>query len=328
MENKILDLNKIFLYETETGKISVEVKVEKETIWLNMNQISKLFEKDKSVISRHLKNIFEEGELEKSSVVAFFATTAQDKKTYNVEFYNLDAILSVGYRVNSKKGTQFRKWATAILNEYLVKGYALNESKISKEKIQELQETINFLSKNLLKQAFTEDNSQKILELIQEYIKTWSTLLEYDENRLGNQENFEKQNLVELDYDGVTQSIEEFKKELIKNQEASDLFGKLRDDGLKSILANIFQTFDGIPLYNSNIERAACLLYFVVKNHPFVDGNKRTGAFLFILFLKESKIDTENISQSSLTAITLLIAISDPKEKDLMIQLVIKLITL
>ncbi|MCE2991458.1 MAG: virulence protein RhuM/Fic/DOC family protein [Candidatus Jidaibacter sp.] len=318
--------NELYIYQSEDGEIVVDVRLKQETLWLSLNQIAQLFGRDKSVISKHLKRIFEQEELERNSVVAFFATTASDGKSYQVEYFNLDAILSVGYRVNSKQGIRFRKWASNVLNEYLTKGYSINNKKLTQSKAQEIIAAIDIMSSALLNQELVNDMGRGIIEMIQEYAKTWAILLEYDEDRLNELEVENSTPLSDWDYLEASSLVKSFKDELIKKGEASKLFGIERDGMFKSILSNISQTFDSIPLYKTNSERAAYTLYYIIKDHPFVDGNKRIACLLFIYFLKKTQIKTSDINPNTLTTIALLVAESNPSNKDIMIKLINRLL--
>lgn len=318
--------NQIVIYELESGEAVVDVLLEKETLWLSLNQLAVLFDRDKSVISRHLKNIFHEGELERDSVVAKYATTASDHKTYEVEHFNLDAILSVGYRVNSKRGTQFRRWASRILQTHLVKGYSFNEQRFSLQKIKELEGAFDLLSQTLVNQSLVNDVGVHVINIIHKYAKTWRTLLEYDEDRILVKSKQGAEELIELNPEEVLVSIAALKKELTNIGEASQLFGLERNDMLKGILGSLSQTFDQIPVYPTNVERASHLLYFIIKDHPFCDGNKRIACFLFLIFLSKTTINWTKMVNNSLIALALLVAESQPFQKDVMIKLITKLI--
>lgn len=318
--------SQIAIFTNKDGSVRVDVKLEGDTLWVSLNQLVELFGRDKSVISRHLKKIFNDRELDEEAVVAKYATTAKDGKTYQVDYYNLDMIISIGYRVNSKRAIEFRRWASEILKDYLVKGYSINSQKVTVEKINELQQAIELLSATLINQKLVGLKGEEILLLIKRYAKTWDILVKYDEDRLeipnGSQSDIE-----ELSYDFVILAIKSIKKNLHSRGESVGLFGNEKDSSLRGILGNIHQTFDGNDLYQTLEEKAAHLIYFLIKNHPFSDGNKRIGCFLFLLFLQQNKHILLNIpSPEALTAIALLIAESNPKQKDLIIKLVINLI--
>ena len=316
----------LVIFKTDANDIYVDVKLEQDTVWLNLNQLSQLFERDKSVISRHLKNIFNEEELEQNSVVANFATTAADEKIYQVEYYNLDAIISVGYRVNSKRGTQFRQWASKLLKEHLVQGYSLNQQRLYEKGIDDLRRAMDLLSQTLQRQSLVHEVGHHAIEIINHYAKTWHLLLAYDENRLSSPTTLTESTQT-LDYEKALAAIDDLKETLMEKGEATPLFGQQRDTHLQAILETIHQTFAEVFLYPSCEERAAHLLYFVIKDHPFVDGNKRIGSFLFLLYLQSQNASLKQIDDLTLVALALLIAESDPKDKDLMVKLTMNLIT-
>ena len=321
-------IDQIVIFTNKDGNVRVDVKLETEMVWLTQSQIAELFEKERSVVTKHIRNILKEGELDES-VCAKFAHTSSDGKVYKTSYYNLDMIISVGYRVNSKRGIEFRRWANEILKDYLIKGYSINSQKITADKIGELQQTIELLSNTLINQKLVDSEGEEILLVIKNYTKTWDILIKYDEDRLGipNSKQSDAESIKELSYDSAISAIKSIKQELRTKGESVELFGNEKDDSLKGILANIYQTFDGNDLYPSLEEKASHLIYFLIKNHPFSDGNKRIGSFLFLLFLQKNKKLLLNIpSPEALTAIALLIAESDPKQKDLIIKLVMNLI--
>lgn len=328
MESK----GEILIYESEGGQSRLEVKLQNETLWLSLNQLAQLFERDKSVISRHIKNIFGEGELKKEAVVAFFATTAADRKIYQVDYYNLDAIISVGYRVNSKRGTQFRIWATQSLKDHLVKGYTINDKRLQEqqEKFAELHQTVEILKTTLGTKNISGNEAQGLLEIISTYTRSFVLLNQFDRGTLPD-ETSDKVLTHEIKYEEAVAAIEKLKKDLRAAGETTDLFGRQRNDVFGGILASVVQTFGGEYLYPGIEEQAAHLLYFVIKNHPFADGNKRIGAFLFVWFLHLNKHllrkgGEAKINDNALVALALLIAQSDPAVKELMIKLVVNLI--
>ncbi len=282
-----MNRSEIKIYKTNEGKTSIEVKLEKDTVWLNLNQISELFERDKSVISRHIKNIFKEGELERASTVAKYATVQKEgnrKIIRNIEFFNLDVIISVGYRIKSKRGTQFRIWANNILKDYLIKGYTINQQRLEKqlEQFNKLKETLKILGNTLEYKQLSNDESKGLLQIVSDYSYALEILDQYDRQSL-KIENISKKEIYQLSYEEAIKQIE-FVKQTFGN---SELFGHEKDDSFKSSISTIYQTFDGIDLYPSVEEKAANLLYFIVKNHSFSDGNKRIAAFIFLYFLEK-----------------------------------------
>ena len=317
--------NKIEIYQDINGQIEFKGDKYNETIWASLDQIAKLFNRDKSGISRHIKNIFKSEELDKDSVVAKIATTATDGKTYQVEYYNLDMILSIGYRVDSKEATKFRKWATSILKKYLIDGYAINEKRINKtqELLSNLKQTINLLTTKNIGQE------KEVLNLLQDYTKTLSLLESYDKASIDDFDGNISQ--YKLTYDEVKDVLFKVKTELIKKNEATELFANEKAGELKGILSNLYQTFGGVELYASIEDKASNLLYFIIKDHPFNDGNKRSASFLFIYFLDKcdylyKQNGEKKINENALTTLTLLIASSNPKEKDILIKLIKHLI--
>lgn len=313
----------IVIYQTKHGQIEFKGDLEKDTLWASLQQISDLFGRDKSVISRHIKNIFKDDELDRDSVVAFFATTASDGKTYQVEHFNLDMILSVGYRVNSKTATKFRQWATKTLRQHILKGYTINRKRLSRNYTE-------FLSAVESVQKLLPENDKikavGVLELVKLFAVTWFSLDAYDKADLPQNGASKKQVVVGAKELG--DAIVELKKELIKKSEATDLFAKERQAvAIAGIVGNVFQSAFGQDAYETIEEKAAHLLYFVVKNHPFVDGNKRSGAFSFVWFLNKSGLlRTDKITPEALTTLTLLVAESQPRDKDKIIGLILQLL--
>lgn len=317
--------NQIQIYTSQDGQVSLNVSLDSDTVWLNLEQMVKLFERDKSTISRHIKNIFLDGELAQSSVVANFATTASDGKTYQVDHYNLDVIISVGYRVKSQRGVQFRQWATQTLKQHLVQGYTLNQQRLQEKGI-EFSQAIALLSRMLNNQTFISDDGKAVLDVVQEYARSWSLLQAYDEQSLQNIQT-KQPNMLPLLFDDVLLAIAQLKQTLIEKGEATELFGQLRSDGLASAIATIEQGFGDELFYPNVASRAAHLLYFVIKNHPLADGNKRTGSFLFLWYLRLhqhflAKPVEQLINDNTLVALALLVAESLPEQKELMIRLV------
>ena len=318
--------NKIVIYQAKNGAIELRGDVSHETIWATLDQIADVFGRDKSVISRHLSNIYKKKELDKKATVAKNATVQiEGNRTVEriIEYYNLDAIVSVGYRVNSKMATQFRQWATKTLREHIVKGYTINRKQIAKN-YDVFMQTVNSIQ-NLLPEHITLD-PKAVLELIKEFASTWVSLDAYDKELL-QIKGVTKKN-VKLTGNELLSAIFSLKNELMQKGETTDLFATERQrDSVQGIVGNIMQTFGGKPLYETAEEKAAHLLYFMVKNHPFIDGNKRSGAFAFVWFLRKVKIKTmRNINPNALTALTLLIAESNPTKKDQMVALVTQML--
>ncbi|AFL68772.1 RhuM family protein [Sulfurospirillum barnesii] len=320
----------VILYTDEQGHVSLEVSLENETVWLSQKQLCELFDRDKSVISRHIKNIYKEGELDEISVVAKNATTASDGKTYSVEFYNLDMIVSLGYRVNSKQATEFRKWATNVLKQYLIKGYALNHQRINAQSLNELTATMELVRKSIESKELSSNEAKGLLDIINNYAKTWALLQGYDSDALHALQGTLNQRFV-LDYDEAKHAISEIKKDLIAKGDATELFGNEKAGEFKGALLNIYQTFGGADLLPSIEEKAANLLYYVIKDHAFSDGNKRIGSFLFILFLHKNGIAYKangepKINDNALVSLALLVASSDSSQKELMVRLIVNLL--
>jgi prophage maintenance system killer protein len=315
--------NEVIIFQTEQGGIAFKGDLQKETIWASLQQIADLFGRDKSVISRHIKNIFNEQELEKESVVAFFATTAKDGKTYQVEYFNLDMVLSVGYRVNSKLATRFRQWATYTLRDHITKGYTINRNRIATHYDQFIQAVESV--KKLLPDGELVKTSDA-LELIQLFADTWLSLDAYDKSALPATGATKKQ--VTVTAQELASAIQELKQELIRKGQASDVFANERHkDSIGGIIGNVYQSVFGEDAYPTVEEKAAHLLYFIVKNHPFTDGNKRSGAFAFVWFLnKAGLLQKGSITPEALTALTLLVAESNPQDKERIVGLVLQLL--
>jgi len=331
MKDKELKKGDVFIYKSTQGP-EIQVKLEKDTVWLDAHLISRLFGVNRPAVVKHINNIYKTKELDKISTCSILEQVAADGKIRKMNLYNLDMIISVGYRVNSKQATQFRIWATNVLKNYLLKGYALNQKQLleAKEKFDELQEAISFLQEKS-KHELLSGQEQEILNLLADYSKTLTLLEQYDKGKLVLAERGRAKFV--LNYEQAQTIIEEVKKELIAKKEASDLFGLESGDRFKGILSAIYQTFDGKELYPSLEEKAAHLLYFIIKDHPFTDGNKRIGSFLFIYFLDKNNYlykdsGEKKINDNALTALALLMAVSDPKEKDKLIKIITNLLAL
>jgi len=320
--------SQIEIYQIENGSTEIQVKLENETVWLSLNQITELFERDKSVISRHINNIFKENELDRNSVVAKNATTAADGKIYQVDFYNLDVIISVGYRIKSQRGTQFRIWANKILKDYLIKGFSINQQRLAQEsqKLKELQQTVKILGNIISQQQLTNDESLGLLKIISDYAYALDILDRYDYQSLEITETSGKEKF-QLTYEEAIRQVN-WTKKVYGN---SELFGNQKDESFRSSIATIYQTYNGIDLYPSIEEKAANLLYFITKNHSFTDGNKRIAAFLFLYFMERNGIlydhqGNKRIADNTLVALTLMIAVSKTEEKDTMVKVIVNLI--
>jgi prophage maintenance system killer protein len=320
--------NAVVIYKAAHGQKGIEVKIQAESVWLNLNQIASLFKRDKSVISRHVRNIFREKELAHESVVAFFATTAADQKTYQVEYFNLDVIISVGYRVKSRSGTQFRIWANKVLKDYLIKGYAINEERLKSQtqKVKELDNAVALLTGIMERKKLSSDEATGLLRVIADYTYALDLLDRYDTQSLKIEDTSGK-GTFQITYEAAKKAINELSRKLGTH----GLFGKEKDGSFKSSLYSIYQTFDGRELYPSLEEKAANLLYFIVKNHSFIDGNKRIAAFLFLWFLEENKVlykpdGTRKLPDNALVALTLMVAESKSEERDAIVKVVVSLI--
>tara|TARA_R110001583_G_C5665063_1_gene410001 strand:+ start:5904 stop:6896 length:993 start_codon:yes stop_codon:yes gene_type:complete len=321
----------IIIYQAEDGQTQIDVQLKEETIWLTQKQMSELFEKDSDTIGLHLKNIFKSKELYKNATTEKYSVVQQEggrNVKRNISHYNLDAIISVGYRVNSRRGTQFRIWANKILKEYLVQGYAINEKllKESNQKLNEFKKIVQLQEKVISEYQLETDEAQGLIKVIANYSKALDLLDDYDHQRLTIPKK-EYVEAVKINYNEARNAIDE----LGKQTKFEGLFGKEKDDSFKGSLENIYQTFDGVELYKTIEEKAAHLLYFVVKNHSFTDGNKRIAAFLFVWFLERNNIlyDAEGkkiISDSTLVALTLMLAQSNPNDKDMMVKVIINLL--
>ena len=321
--------SQIEIYQTEAGETAIEVRFENETVWLTQQQIANIFEKDRTVITKHINNIFREAELDEKSNVQKMHIAFSDKP---VTYYSLDVIISVGYRINSKQGTQFRKWATNRLKDYLIKGYALNETRLRQlsNNLLELEQIVKKIQLSSNSEQLKLDEAKGLLDIIGKYTRTFVLLNQYDSNQLPEIYTSKKVTY-EIEEKEAIKAITNLRQRLIEKKEATELFGRPKDNTFSGILKSVIQTFDGEYLYPTIEEQAGNLLYFVIKDHPFTDGNKRIGAFLFIWFLEKNKhrfnkIGELKINDNALTALALLVAQSNPSDKDLMVKLIINLI--
>jgi len=334
MKQAEFQTGEIVIYKSREGP-NLKVRLEDETVWLTQKQMALLFEKGVSTINEHIRNIYKEGELKEESTIRKFRIVQNEggrRVERDIDFYNLDVIISVGYRVKSLRGTQFRIWATKTLKDHLVKGYTINEKRLlqAQNHVQELQSTILFLQEKS-KHKLLAGQEQEILNLLANYSKTLTLLEQYDKEKLSLIKKTKSQFV--LKYEDAINVISKIKKDLVTKNEASDLFGQENSDRFKGILGSIYQTFGKKELYPSLEEKAAHLLYFIIKDHPFVDGNKRIASFLFVYFLDKNnflyrKTGEKKINDNALTALALLIAVSDPMEKDKLIKIITNLVTI
>ena len=321
--------DKVFIYQSADGEASLDVRLEQETVWLNQKQMAELLDKDTDTIGLHIRNIYKECELEpgatteKSSVVQ---NEGGRKVRRTLKFYNLDVIISVGYRVKSQRGTQFRQWATKVLREHLVQGYTINQQRLEEQsqKLAEMQQAVELLSRTLEQQQLVNDLGKDVLKVIADYAYALDLLDRYDHGTLSIEKTSGTTDYV-LDYKSANEIVLSMKGNF------EGLFGIEKDQGFKSAIGTIYQTFDGKELYPSAEEKAANLLYFIVKNHAFSDGNKRIAAALFIYFLNSNNIlyradGSKRLADNTLVALTLLIAESKPEEKDTIVKVIVNLI--
>jgi len=321
----------IEIFTTDEGETEIQVKLDNDTVWLNQYQLEELFKTNRTSITRHISNIYKAGELDKDSTCAIFAQVQNEGNrqiTRKLNYYNLDLIIAVGYRVNSIRGTQFRMWANKVLKEYLIKGFSINEKRLiqQNEQLKELQASVKLLGKVLTYKPLSNDESLGLLKIISDYAYALDILDQYDYQSL-QINNTSGKETYQLTYEEAIRHILLAKK----TYGNSDLFGNEKDESFRSSIASIYQTFDGNDLYPSIEEKAANLLYFITKNHSFSDGNKRIAALLFLYFLERNGIlldDNENkrIADNTLVALTLMIAVSRPEEKDTMTKVVVNLI--
>ena len=315
---------KIVIYQTPDGKTQIDVRLENETVWLTQAQMAELFEKDQSVVARHINNAFKEGELEKESNMHFLHNTQYKYRPTMI--YSLDVIISVGYRIHSKRGTAFRIWARQIIKDYLVRGYAVNQ-RIHSEQIGELRQLVGVLGRTIQSQpVLSTDETNALFEVVTDYSYALDTLDNYDYERLTIEKTTKKEKF-HATYDNAMEEIGRLRDKF----GGSTLFGNEKDDSFKSSIGQIYQTFGGDELYPSVEEKAAMLLYLVTKNHSFSDGNKRIAATLFLWFLNNNGIlyredGSKRLADNTLVALTLMIAESKTEEKDVMVKVVVNLI--
>lgn len=315
--------SQLVIYKAPDGTMSIDVTVQNETVWLSQGQMAELFGKDQSVIARHISNVFKEGELEKESNMQILHNTLSKFKPTQV--YSLDVIISVGYRVKSKRGTQFRIWANQVLKQYLLQGYAINE-RVAAQKYDELSQLVKVLGRTIQNQEKLTEDSRSLLDVVVDYTYALDTLDRYDYQELKIEDTTGKE-AFHATYENAMEVI----RELHEKFGGSTLFGNEKDDSFKSSIGQIYQTFGGVDLYPSVEEKAAMLLYLVTKNHSFSDGNKRIAATLFLWFLNGNGIlynedGSKRIADNTLVALTLMIAESRTEEKDTMVKVIVNLI--
>lgn len=315
--------NSIEIYHSQDGSVQLNVKLENETVWLSANQMAMLFDRDAKTIRKHINNVFADGELAKESNTHFLRVANSDKP---VPFYNLDVIISVGYRVKSRQGVQFRQWATSVLKQYLIKGYVVNQQ-IKLDRYNELKDVVRLMSRSfVLQDKVTTDEYSGLFNVISDYVYALDTLDQYDYQSLSISKTT-KEEPFRATYDNAMEVINALKEKF----GGSKWFANEKDDSFKSSIGQIYQTFGGEELYPSVEEKAAMLLYLVVKNHSFSDGNKRIAAMLFLWFLNNNRVlyakdGHKRIADNTLVALTLMIAESRTEEKDVMVKVVVNLI--
>jgi prophage maintenance system killer protein len=318
----------IQIYTSDDGQVQLEIQLQQETLWLTQLQMGELFDSTPENVLLHLKNIFKDNELDETATTKDFLVVRQEGKRKvkrNLKHYNLDAIISVGYRVSSNRATQFRIWATNTLKQHLVEGYTLNQRRL-KERGVEFEQVLSLLSQTLANQELISEQGQAVVSVINDYARSWSLLQGYDEQSLKEQSD-KQSDMHALDLEDTLEAINQLKQELITKREATELFGQLRGDGLASAIATIEQGFGDELFYPNVASRAANLLYFVIKNHPLADGNKRTGSFLFLWYLRINQHLLAKpvellINDNTLVALALLVAESKPEQKELMVRLI------
>lgn len=326
-----MNKSEIQIFTSKDGKTEIEVKLEDQTVWLNQYQLESLFETERTSLNRHISNIYKSKELDELSTCAKITQVQKEGNREikrKIKFYNLDIIIAVGYRVNSKRGTEFRIWANKILKDYLTQGFSLNEKRLTRENelLKDLQKSILLIGNVLNRKELSGEESVGLLKIISDYSYALDILDQYDYQSLKIQETSGKE-IFKLSYEEAVKQIHIVKKK----HGNSELFGREKDESFKSSIATIYQTFDGIDLYPSVEEKAANLLYFVTKNHSFTDGNKRIAALLFLYFMEKNRILYDNsgqkrIADNALVALTLMIAVSKPDEKDTIVKIIVNLI--
>ncbi len=318
----------IAIFEAADGTIRLDVRLERETVWLTQAQMAELFGRERSVVTKHIRNVFREGELEEATNVHFLHIASSDKP---IAIYSLDVILSVGYRVNSKRGTQFRIWATRVLRDHVLRGWSLNEWRLREVGLRDLEQAMALLSGTLVTNAIVTEEGGAVLDVVRRYASSWRLLLEFDEDRLAVTPRHPVPPTPEVTLASARQVVATLRDDLNSRGQATSLFGLERGDQLAAALGAIEQTFDGRPLYPNAQSRAAHLLYLVIKDHPFADGNKRIGTLLFLDYPRRAGLlmladGRPRLADNAVVALALLVAESRPAQKDLMVRLVLSLL--
>lgn len=316
----------IMIYQPKNWEAKIEVRLDGNTIWLTATQMAEIFDVNRPAVVKHLKNIYKTNELIKNSTCSKMEQLAKDWRIRKMNFYNLDAIISVWYRVNSKNATNFRIWATSVLKNHLVQGYSINTKRLSETGLNEFEKAVALIKKNIENNILDDKEIKWMLNLVTNYAHSWIMLQKYDEGTL-SLENMKIMKTNKLEYKDALKAIDEMKKELLPKWEVSEMFGIEKNDGLKWVLDQVYQTFDWQELYPSIQEKAAALIYFVIKNHPFADGNKKIWAFLLLVFLAQNNYLyrtnwDKRIDDDTLIALTLLVATSESGERDMILKLV------
>ncbi len=323
----------IAIYEAKDGQLAIDVKLENDTVWLSQKQMSQLFKKDVRTINEHIQNVYNEEELDPIPTIRNFRIVQNEGNreiSRELDFYNLDVVISVGYRVKSKEGIQFRIWATKILREHLVQGFTINQKQLQTKGLKEFENAVALIRNVISNTELTNDQSLGLLDVVTKYASSWALLQQYDDNKLIQPKNSSKP-IFALDYSEAQNAIAILKNQLLQSNKFISLFGKERDEMFAAVMGNIYQTFDRDELYPNIESKAAHLLYFIIKDHPFFDGNKRIASLLFIVFLAKNNylLDVKGerkFNDNALVALALLVAESDPKQKEIMILLIMNLI--
>ena len=322
----------IVIYRAEDGAAALEVRLEGDTVWLDAHQMAQLFQRDRSVILRHIRNIYATSELPREATCAKYAQVARDGRTRLMDLYNLDVIIGVGYRVNSRRGTEFRIWATNTLREHIIRGYTLNQHRLAEqaEHYRELQEAVRLIGDVIERQALDTTQAEGLLRVITDYSYALSILDDYDHQRLAMR-NTSHAEPFRITYQAARGAVDRMAEQMRREGKEPGLFGREKDESFQGALAAIYQTFGGEELYPSVEEKAAHLLYFLIKDHPFTDGNKRIAAAMFLWFLDENGAlyaanGRKRIADNALVALTLMIAESRPQHKDTVVKVVVNLI--